>query len=88
MLIVARRLIRVEAPLYSTRKMGIRNLETAKGRFGLRVKLPPGHLSDTHVLPMLLSLPHVKQGGCECRLQIFAQAQTEIETEPTVLAGI
>ena len=31
-------------------------LETAKGRFGLRVKLPPAHLSTTHGGGYTLSL--------------------------------
>ena len=41
--------------------------ETAKGPFGLRVKLPPAHLSTTHGGGFILSLQllNVKQGSCE-----------------------
>ena len=41
--------------------------ETAKGPFGLRVKLPPAHLSITHGGGFTLSLLmlNVKQGSCE-----------------------
>ena len=41
--------------------------ETAKGPFGLRVKLPPAHLSTTHGggFTQSLWLLNVKQGSCE-----------------------
>ena len=41
--------------------------ETAKGSFGLRVKLPPAHLSTTHGGGFTLSLLmlNVKQESCE-----------------------
>ena len=41
--------------------------ETAKGPFGLRVKLPPAHLSTTHGGGFTLSLLmlNVKQESCE-----------------------
>ena len=41
--------------------------ETAKGPFGLRVKLPPAHLSITHGEGFTLSLLmlNVKRGSCE-----------------------
>ena len=43
------------------------DLGTAKGPFGLRVKLPPAHLSTTHDGGFILShlLLNVKQGSCE-----------------------
>ena len=50
--------------LYSPSCLG---QETAKGPFGLRVKLPPAHLSTTHDGSFTLSLQllNVKQGSCE-----------------------
>ena len=49
---------------YSTSCLG---QETAKGHFGLRVKLPPAHLSSTHGGGFILShsLLNVKQGSLE-----------------------
>ena len=39
--------------------------ETAKESFGLRVKLPPAHLSTTHGGALTLLLLNVKQESCE-----------------------
>ena len=41
--------------------------ETAKGPFGLRVKLPPAHLSTTHGGGFTLSflMLNIKQESCE-----------------------
>ena len=41
--------------------------ETAKEPFGLRVKLPPAHLSTTHggSFTLTLLMLNVKQGSCE-----------------------
>ena len=41
--------------------------ETAKGPFGLRVKLPPAHLSTTHGggFALFLLMLNVKQESCE-----------------------
>ena len=58
------RIILIVITFYSPSCLG---QETAKGPFGLRVKLPPGHLSTTHGGGFTLSLLmlNVKQGRCE-----------------------
>ena len=66
-------LILIEIKFYSPIYLG---QETAKGPFGLRVKLPPAHLSTTHDEGFTLSLLmlNVKQRNCECQFLVFKPA--------------
>ena len=59
--------------------------ETAKGPFGLRVKLPTAHLSTTHGGGFTLSLLvlNVKQESWEYQFLVFGLTQPGIEPEST-----